>query len=437
MDPGSIATAIDVVQRAIAIYKRIEGLPKQMSQLGQRMEALNLFLVPFGTFVKQKPDSAYSRLFPGQKEALGKLLSNINEHTAKVYDLFERYEKGILSRSHDLQFRVRWAAQVWFSLVDNSPEKIQAIMEDIDFDRRVLSDYMALMNVRGVEVIVNKVLQPPGQNSETVTGQTATAQAVTGQAVTGQAVTAQATMVPRNLTPVKRPSPSPSPSPPRKDFKILFVDPYNQGRSVAAEALTKLLAQATTKANGNWRILLMHSAGFFVKNGCDCVGIIEGLNYSYKSFKMDFEDTAKKPYPMAMDAVFDNKSYNHPFKNDIRDMMNARRSRGLRKNTFDLYDYIIVFTYREHDNMIKLKEALQNRLGGPTPVPRKGRVLHLGAYLTGPRGGPPREIGVPKKVNGNPSRAAWNQKVAEIKTALKGFLKQEMKWSLPDTETTG
>lgn len=411
LDPGSIVTAIDLVQRAIAIYQRVEGLPQQMIQLGRRMERLNIFLVQFEAFVRKKrPGSAYARLFSGQKEELGLLLVSIKGHAAKVYDLFERYEKGILSRTHDLQFRVKWAAQIWFSLVDNSPEKIQAIMDDIDYDRGVLSDYMGLMNVRGVEVIIDTALAPPA----TATG------AGPSMAATAKSVAA------------KRPSPSPSPAAPRKDFSIIFVDPYNLGRSVIAEALVKLLGQLTLKANGDWRIAKVHSAGFFVRNGSDCADVIETLGYSYKSFKKPLEDGGKKPTALALAALFDNKSYDYPFKDGIRSAMAARRSRGLKKDTFQKYDFIIAFTNREHDNVVKLKEALSKEDGSAVSARGKGRILHLGSFLTGSTGGSPREIITPKITNGKISRESWNSKVSEIKTAVKGFVKQEMRWRQPD-----
>lgn len=71
-------------------------------------------------------------------------------NAGKVYDVFTRYENGILPCSHDLMFRARWASQTWFSLVDNSPEKIQVLVDDIDYDRGILTDYLVLMNAPAV-----------------------------------------------------------------------------------------------------------------------------------------------------------------------------------------------------------------------------------------------------------------------------------------------
>ncbi|KAK4158233.1 hypothetical protein C8A00DRAFT_10960 [Chaetomidium leptoderma] len=397
MDLGTVITVVELVQKAIAIYERIENLPQQMAQLGRRMEHLNIFLVRLQNFLEGKPKK---ELLSGQLDDLRKLLERIKSNAAKVYDLFDRYKKGILSRSKDLEFRASWISHLWFSIVDNSADKVQVIMEDIDQQRSLLRDYLVLM-------AVEKAYQPrPGRTTEKDTAATATAM-------------------------VKRPTPSPSPSPPRRDYKILFVDPYNEARGVVAEALVKLLGQLTAKARGDWRIIEVQSAGFFAKAKSDCVGVIKGLDYSEKSFKKPWLPGGQKPHSTAMAAVFDNKWCDYPFKKDIRKEITARTSCGMRKDTFSSFDFIIVFTLREHDNMVKLKEAL----GKQKDIPRgKGRVLQLGTYLSQKRG-EVREILHPDQRNLNDAskeREDWNRTVSDIKTALKGFLKQEMKWKQPD-----
>ncbi|KAK1752030.1 hypothetical protein QBC47DRAFT_306527 [Echria macrotheca] len=378
LDPGTILSVIDTIQRVVALYERIDGLPQQMTNLGRRMETLNLYLIPLEAFVKNKPNTAYARLYPGQKEALAKLLGNIQASADKVYDLFERYEKGILSRGHDLVFRAKWASQIWFSLVDNSPDKIQALMDDIDYDRGVLNDYLTLMNAMEKPVLATPP-RPPG----------------------------------------------------RRDYKIIFVDPSNGNRSIVAEALTKLLGQATVKANLDWRIEWIHSAGFFVKARSDCIDVIEKLDYSYPSMKLALSAGGVSPKAVILDAVFDNKMFNQPYKQTIRSALAARRSRGLTKDMFRRYDFVIVFTSREHDNATKLKEALRKKYGDAAVARGKGRVLHLGAYL-GSVGAPTEIILTKKMKEKNDTREEWNAKAAQIKTAIKGFLKSEMKWVAPE-----
>jgi protein-tyrosine-phosphatase len=258
-------------------------------------------------------------------------------------------------------------------------------MDDIEYDRGILNDYLTLMNARAVwERPITQVAGPP-----------------------------------------------PTRSSGSRKYNIIFVDPSNIGRSVVAEGLTKLFGQATVKANLDWRLNLVHSAGFFVRARSDCVDVIEKLNYSYPSFKKPFIAGGALPQDVALDAVFDNKTFEQPFKKTIRDSLNARRSRGLTKDMFKRYDFVIVFTSREHDNTTKLKQALRDKYGNDVFDKGKGRVLHLGAYLT--TSGAPKEIVVPKVTKpGAEGRQQWNAKVSQIKTAIKGFLKKEMDWAAPE-----
>ncbi|KAK3905991.1 hypothetical protein C8A05DRAFT_12229 [Staphylotrichum tortipilum] len=420
LDLGTLVTAVELVQKIIALYQRIDSLPQQMTQLGRRMERLNIFLVRLESFVKKnntkQPALAPGPLFSGQVEDLGKLLEGIKGNAAKVYDLFDRYEKGILSRSMNIEFRAKWMSQVWFSLVDSSPDKVQAIMEEIDYERGILSDYLGLMAIDKAHE------ESPGPSSPR-SGRKAEK---TGGNASGAVM--------------KRPSPSPSrsPAPPRRSCKILFVDPYNEGRSVAAEALVKLLGQLTLKGHGDWRIADVCSAGFFAKNKGDCVDVIDGLDYSRRTFKLPWKPGAQSPSRMAMAAVFDNKWSDYPFKQDIRAEMTARTSCGMRKDMFTRFDFIFVFALREHDNMVKLREAVRKRVEaeGRVLARGKGRVLQLGAYLSRRKGAVREILNPPVTKDGKKNRENWNWKVSEIKTALKAFLKREMDWEQPNDKGT-
>lgn len=410
LDLGTIITAVELVQKAIALYERIESLPQQMEQLGRRMKHLNRFLIQLQGFVERAAENAKkpenkgkptTTLLSGQLDELRSLIADIKRNAKKVYDLFDRYKNGTLSRSMDLEFRKPFFARVWFSVFDSTVDKAQPIIDEIDEERSLLRDYLVLM-------AVEKAYEPRRGRAQAVTTAVAT----------------------------KRPTPSPSPAPPRRNYKILFVDPYNEGRSVIAQALVKLLGQLTIQTRGDWRIAEVQSAGFFAKDKCDCVDVISGLEYSRKSFKKSWWPGGKSPNRTALDAVFDNKWCDYPFKKDIQQRIMGRTSCGLRKDTFSYFDLIIVFTLREHDNMVKLKDALRKTIG---EVPHgKGRVLQLGTYLAPKKDGGVREI-LHHETTSDPvkTREGWNRKVAEIKTAVKGLLKQEMEWKQPDDSAPG
>ncbi len=104
----TILQVVDLVQKAIEIYHRVEGLSKQMLELGRRLEKINVFLGMLEGFVRNKPATVYDGLFAGQKEEAAAHRRWDQENAGKARDLFDRYEKGILSRGHDLTFRLKW-----------------------------------------------------------------------------------------------------------------------------------------------------------------------------------------------------------------------------------------------------------------------------------------------------------------------------------------
>lgn len=407
----TVFQAVDLIKKAVELYQRIDGLPKQMTTLGRRLEQLSIFLGHLAGFVKSKPETVYDKLLAGQKEQLQDILESIKGDIDSAYDLFDRYEKGILSRRHDMQFRVKWAAQIWFSLAENTPEKVGALIKSIDDDCMFLNHYFALMNAQGIEHMINK---PPGTN----------AQSTGTQGTNIQGTNAQGARLQVHRGNQRSRSASPMP---KTDYTIIFIDPYNQARSVIAAAWIYTFMAWTLKAKGQWRIKHCHAAGFFVKSRSDCTNVIDGLNYTYKTFKKPFKDGGDTPSMIPRQALFDKKHYNYPDKKATEDKVGSWKSRGVTASIFKNYDYIVVLTNREHDNMIKLKQALIKKQG-PSVAPRgKGKLLQLGAYLS-----PPGEIlDAPKNKDGSNNRGNWDEKVAQMKTAIQAFLSEEFQWEEP------
>lgn len=475
LDLGTIITAVEAVQKAIELCNKVADLPEKMKALGRRMERQNILLLQVEKFVKKYATGVDPILEAGQRTDLMRIIGNIKENADKVYELFERVDRGILSAEHNLEFRSKTAARIWYALIERPNESIEAIMEDISHDRKELSDYVniisAEINARGLLILKANAIQEaeqrekvkekaleakaktkakekeksPGPSQSKPTGTAATATNTPGKPQGLQVITVS----PPTVTPRPRPSPSPSPLPLRQDYKILFVDPRNQARSVVAQSLLLLIGALTTTLQSQpqskasrvtpWRISQVHSAGFFVAHRSTLTpSVTSSLPYSHKSYKMGPFPGNEPPNPVALSAVFDNKSYPYAFKSEIYKRISNRKSVGLTERAFKDYDYIIVFTNREHDNMVRLKDALiksgklsAREKGG------KGRVLHLGTYIP-QRNGAPREIlAVTARKDGDgkslgEDRGDWNKKVGEIKTALKGFLREEMDWVMPD-----
>jgi protein-tyrosine-phosphatase len=394
-DLGTILSVIELVQKAIAIYNSIEELPQQMTQLRQRMDALNTYLGEVRKYLEREASSANAGTprrdaLAGVREGLGKLMKEIKSDVEKVYDLFYRYKNGIVSQSMNLELRSAFVTRLWFSLINNSADKAEAMMKDIDEQLRLLNYYIQL-------IVATKVSAP--------------------------------TLAKRELTTTAVVK-SPGSAAPRRDYKILFVDPYNEARSVVSEALIKLLGELTVKAGGDWRVDDVQSAGFFIWDKNDCIDLTSCLNYSYKSYRLPWWSGGKKPNAVALAALFDNKWCDYPFKKVIGDQAATHLSRGMTKDMFSRFDFIITFTIREHDNVIKLREAVRKETRGGLPQ-GKAQVVQLGSFLA-PKGNVIREILHPDRISEPVKhRENWNRKVAELKTALKAFLKRELDWKQP------
>jgi len=230
------------------------------------------------------------------------------------------------------------------------------------------------------------------------------------------------------------PKPSPSPSPPRRDYSIVFIDPLNIGRGPIVASLTKLLKEWTVRTGGDWRIAQIDSRGFFVRKDSDCIQLIEGggMHFSHKSYKLDMKDGGVKVKATAVSALFDNKNYDYPFKKTVRKSIDGHVSRGVRRSMFASHDFILVFTGREHDNMLNLRKAVVEADGRDAAPKGKGKIIHLGRYLT--KTGIPREIIDPaQNADGSDSKENWLAKVGQLKSAMKGFLKQELAWEQPSS----
>ena len=402
----TIITVASIVRGAVDLYNRIDDWPDQMKKLGRRMKNLNVYLTELEQLVAEKPKSAFARLLSTQKRDLGILLQDIRKVTEQIKALFHKWENDIGPLG--VQFRYKKLTQAYFVL-GSSSDKIAALIEEVNEHQQGIRDWLTLLGLKATLWVGEQ------QNAKVPP---APALGKPAKAPVGEK---------SDDKDKRKPSPSPSPAPPRRDIRIVFVDPANLARSVVGEALCKLMREWTKLSQGDWRIQTIHSAGLLVKDRTD-VPDIEGL-------KRDVAG-GLNPISLALDAVFDNKAFDFPAKKDVHIAMLKKRSNGLKKDIFKKYDFILVFTSRDHDNLLKVKSALIEKDGAKEVTARgKGRILHLGSYLT--LDGIPREIEDPRKTCKEPkvSRADWNWKAAQIKVAIKEFLKQEMQWKQPPQKT--
>lgn len=379
---GTVTTVLHIVKEAYELYCKIKDCPPLMERIGEHLELVQLDLERIQAFLKATPVSKQGT------RVLLCLIQRIREDSEDVTAVFHKWSES------------NKPAKVWF-VVSGKQDDLIALRDAIDTNRAELSREMLYM---GGPFGVDKFGVLPAQPSLHPT----TTTTITTQASNGQQQ-AEA---------------------PRRDYSIIFVDPYDTARSVVAEAYMKLLQGWTTGTGGDWRFTIMHSAGFFVTSRSGVVDLVQNMEYTYPSYKLPMAEGHKPPNTTAMDALFGNEMFKYPFKQTVKRDIEARRSRGIHKTMFKHYDFVIAFTNREYDNLMRLRRALIAQEGRHA-VTRggKGRIIHLGTYVNGAQKGRPREILTPI---GDGTREEWNARVGLIKTAVKGFLKQEVGWKQPD-----
>lgn len=385
-DPlGTLLQVVEIVGKAVEIYQKIQDAPAQIRRIGKRMSSLDRILGQLENLLRTDEKRSLARLGPAMTDHLLDVIQDIRKDSEEVRALFVKWDQDI--GPWGMQFRFKFAAQAYFAL-GSSSDKLEALSTGIAEQREELMDLL-------------QVMMSIGMNELLAGGQ-------------GPAL-------------VRQPSPSPSPEPPRADFSIIFVDPYNDARSIVAEAYTNLLREWTVRTGGKWKVKMAHSAGYFTRNHGDLSDTINGMNSVYPSYSLGIKDGKSPPKPISITALFDNLPFKYPYIQGVRKDIESRRSRGITKTIFKTYDYILVFTEREEHNMIRLRKLLaDSKETDRATSMKRGKVRHLGRYLTAD--GARREIVDPKN---DGARDLWSAKVEQIKAAIKAFLKVELRWKQP------
>lgn len=369
---GTVTTVLHIVKEAYQLCCKIKDCPPLMERIGEHLELVQLDLERIQAFLTKTPVSQQG------SRVLICLIQRIRDDSEEVNAVFKKWTES------------KKPAKVWFVVSGNQDDLI-ALRDAIDTNRAELSREMLYMggpfglDKFGVPEQQQPAIKPGNKNAASHAG---------------------------------------------NDYRIMFVDPYNGARSIVAEGYVKLLQRWTSGTGGDWKFRLMHSSGLFIRNRGEVTDLVNSMDYSYPSYKLPMHDGNKPANATALDALFDNLMFNSPFKQEVKRHIEARRSRGIAKTIFKTYDFVVVFTDREYDNLVRLREALIAREGRQTVTGGgRGRIIHLGSYCHKARKGRPGEILQPKP---DATREEWNARVGQIKTAVKGFLKQEMSWKRPE-----
>lgn len=222
--------------------------------------------------------------------------------------------------------------------------------------------------------------------------------------------------------------PTPEIRPTRTDYKILFTDTYGD-RSMVSELIVKILGTGTLSKGGDWRVEKVHSAGILMRENCDCVCEIEGLSPQHILHSLNPSGGGWPPSYTGMRALYDAMNHLIPpdSKAEIYNQVHYSKKRGLTRDMFRTYDFIIVFSRTTHNQMLALRNALVKASGQGILDRGKGRIVHLGQYLSSY--GDTKDIVEPvMSKEGRSIRKNWDQKVVEVKSAVEAFLAAELGW---------
>ncbi|KAK0617792.1 hypothetical protein B0T17DRAFT_495459 [Bombardia bombarda] len=377
VDPlGTIVAAVELVQGAIKFCKQVDGLPQQMTQLGQRLEELNCFLIALEAVVRKKISSTNRPLASPLTLQLGHILANIKNNTAIV-----------------------------FTLVNSNPKKIQDVMDEIDHQRGVLRDFLVLLNSQGLDNLPQPQSPQKTKAKGTPLGPSVSRNDfrllfVDPHNIARSVVAEVMTRVLGQLTKDEQ-----------RKWPIAAI--RSAGFFVKHKSDCADMIGAMDYSQEPWYYMPVERGG--------------GTTSAVPMDALFDTHLFKKRYMQSPSQSFDAKT------NEL-----ANKSKGLRRHIFDSYDYILVFTCREYRNVCKLRELLyRNGIGGGdrAHVVHLGAYLLSNDGPNKIDGGAPKPVEIIKpKANKTPweNRQDWDAKVVQIQLAIEGFLQQEMGWTAPN-----
>jgi hypothetical protein len=383
--PISPMDVIDIINKAIDIYDKIQDQPGQIEKIGKRMPRLRDYLEELDELIDfKKHPSSLASLRPTQTKRLDELMKDVKEDVRQVYALLRKWEKN--EGPAGLVWRFDWVAHAVYTL-GSSPDKLDALHQSIEQHLNDINRFVVLLSA----FAHNEALNPGNAKPEQGKG--------------------------KSPQPARKsPSPSPGPVPMKNDLNICFVDGFNTGRSRVAEAYLKLVGEWTCRTGGDWKIKIMHSAGTNVNR------VDGGCLKELQTLGLKMVEGGKPVNYVAMDSLFDNKMFNYPYKQGVKNRVQHRKTIGIPRDLFSKYDYIVVFTLAQQVKLFKLREALI-KLNASYRAHGKGQIVLLGDYVK-----PGSEI---FEAAPETSREKWNKTTSGLKIACKCFLKQECGWKQP------
>ena len=267
--------AIEIVQKAIELCKKINDMPELFKTVEKRMEDLEFYLSELKVLLDDAKQHNKASLRPTQEKRLRNIITDIETYSGKVVEILEKWHQKV--GPFGFTFRFAKVAQAW-SAINSTPEKLEKLSNAIEEQKQKLRDILQLWDLF---IGIGQPNPPvPKTHAATMT-----------------------------------------PAPPKAEYTVLFVDPSNVGRSKVGEGYMKLLQQWTVKTGGRWSVKYAHSAGTRVRNRSNLVDQLQAQSPSFAVV-----DGNQTPSEVAMASLFDNKFFNYPWKANIQDYLMKVRS---------------------------------------------------------------------------------------------------------------
>ncbi|KAI9660523.1 MAG: hypothetical protein M1821_009874 [Bathelium mastoideum] len=365
----SIGDALAIVDKAVELYNRIHDAPEKIKEIMLHVKRMKPFLEQLRDLLADKSENSLAQRYPLGTSTVNGALEGVKKDVDLVNTALEQWQAATPTR-------LKKALQA----LGGKPDKIEKLSRRIDQQQQDIQQYLSLLTLYGINTLV--------------------------QAIPPAGVTLESASLPRAKD---------------ESISIMFIDTYNRGRSRIGEGYAKLVREWTTRTNNVWKITTIASAGFRIRNGSDCVDILQAL-------RIRTDGGNKQPLPIPMDSLFDNHFFKHKYRDDIQNELLQSKSRGVTTKLFSTYDYIFTYTQGEGAKLEGLRDALVNRLGPSAAPAGKGNIVLLGKY------GLKKEhnIDSPNETDDlKHNREVWNQTTSNIKMSFRGFLEKELGWTKP------
>jgi hypothetical protein len=361
-----IGDFVSAISLAITIAKKIQNAPDIVKAVIRDLEKLKFYMLQLEGYVEKNiPDLKQS-----MKGRLEDILCEIERDVTEIEGIVRAWNGkegpyGIKLRSEHVH-RAAWA-------VGSTPKRLQELLVNIETQKREVALLMLFVTQDSIRGLAEK---PPVQAM------------------------------------IKKPH--------KSQYNIVFIDPYNEGRSVIAQAYTQLLRNRTLREHGKWPVNWNQSAGFLVKRQSETIAIQESIG-------MKLVNGGEKALATPATCLFEDTPFQSAFKDELWKRTLEHGSRGLTENVFTQYDFVLVFNKQHAKQLEALRAAFAAENMAKAGM---GKLRFLGSY--GETGNP--EIWNPWTRSGevSTSRAAWEPAVWNIKTSVEGFLRMECGWERPD-----